>query len=265
MDDPRQPTNPDSTLAEILAAGVDDPFVEGRQTAREYLEDPDILAFSVQVIGDGSRLAQAPEGASTPQTYHQTAHLAGYHDDLAYPQLAQLARQLYAHQLGVFTNHTLPGKDPGTICREFVSGIVGVVQQAYPRYDPEAQPYPEPVGFADRIDQATTLLADPPLTQYWVQVLGESEGQIVKIDGTAATDESSDDVETFQDHPIRYIHGTLPTLPAATKQSLVTELLTQRLLVGAATAGVAIESFAEECLEIALECGYQYETVDPLA
>ncbi|MFC5971384.1 hypothetical protein ACFPYI_08595 [Halomarina salina] len=264
MDDPRQPTVPDPTLVEILTDGVDDPFVEGRQTAREYLEDPDVLAFSVQAIGDGSRLAQAPEGASEPQTYHQTAHLAGYHDDLAYPQVAQLARQLYAHQLGVFTNHTLPGTDPETVCREFVDGIVDWVQQAYPRYDPEAQPYPEPVGLADRIDQATTLLADPPLTQYWVQVLGESEGQIVQVDGSADS-ESSDGVKTFQDHPIRYIHGTLPTLQVDTKQALVNELLTQRLLVGAGTAGVAIESFAEECLEIAIECGYQYETIDPLA
>jgi hypothetical protein len=275
----KYPSDPDPALEAVRTA--DDPaFERGRHTAIDLLEPANatVLAFWLQVVGDGTPLPQARHDPAEQVLYHQVANVAGYHDKATADDIATLSRWLYAHHLGIWTVHDDPSKTPEEIFRESVTALTPTTQQQFSAVPEKAQ-YPAETSFEACHKRAQALLkADP--TFFWLQVVTVPDGSpTVYIDrdlidhspahsgdrsSSGITIDSDADGDTDPDEPsimlgrqdIDYVIGRPTALGMQHYELLITQLLTQHQFVAARTADESIDALGRQAVDLALENEY---------
>jgi hypothetical protein len=242
----------DPRLKTALADGLGNQFEQARQEAidkLERLDEKNGLAFWLQVVGDGSPMMSDQESQIERSTLHQVAHVAGYHDELIYPDVAQIAIRLFAHHNGFFSD-LRDVREPMQIARKDVQELISIANQLYP--DGAVQ-YPEPVSIEERCDQAIALLNESDLTTFWFQLL-TYEGDITTF---SVSSEGETSVETWPKHPIEYVHsGPEGLADLELYQQLTVEPLIQHLFIAARTADKPLDTFGEESVKLAQEHNY---------
>ncbi|MFD1514146.1 hypothetical protein [Halomarina rubra] len=262
--------NPDDTgtdreLLSLLESGLDGRFEKARSKALETLEQKDVLAFWLQATGDGTALDSTPSEVTSPNTTPQITYLAGFDDDLEYPQVTQLTRQLFGHHLGVLTD----GR-PADISNQAALNQLGADTPQLARWLSNASnadpvDYPIPGSLSTRLEQAGAMLSDSDLTVFWLQVL-TSDGTIRHTVSTNNGDQPypQEDIQSTVEAPVAYVMGVPDDLSKTTHATILSYLFAQHALVGANTADVDLETFCEESVSMALDAGYHEETMSDI-
>jgi hypothetical protein len=251
----------DSRLAQLATTGHDDAFEQGRQQAIELLETSNIAGFWLQTVGNGTPQDASPRDPAELNLEHHPTHLAGYADDLEFPQVAAIARQLCGHHFGLWT---VPrGRtDLEAVCTEQVDTLLPYAKQLDARL-PDRFQYPDAAPLNRRISQATDLLESDTLTHAWLQVLMDSEAArtLVSI-GPDETGEWTVDHTTALE--IEYLVCIPKAMSVDYSQHLKQEQLVQHLVVGARTTGLDLEAFADHVADAMQSTGGLTHQITPI-
>lgn len=256
----------DPRLESLLAGGLGDRFEYSRQQAVDKLERIDEkngIAFWLQAIGDGSPMENDQESQFKRTSTHQIAYIAGYHDELIYPDIAQIATRLFAHHNGMLSDHSDLRGDPAKTAHEDTHDLISIANQLYPsEQDPDnTVQLPELASMEERCNQAIALLNESDLTTFWLQLL-TYEGEMTTF---SVSSEGKTSVETWPKHPIEYIHcGVEGMRDPELRQQLFFGPLIQHIFVAARTADQPLDKFAERCVKLAFEYGYYAEEMTKL-
>ncbi|MFC5973409.1 hypothetical protein ACFPYI_18930 [Halomarina salina] len=256
---------PDPALVSLLDGGLDASFERARSKALETLDSTDIVAVWLQATGDGTTLDSTPTEVSSPNTTPQITHLAGYADDFEYPQITQLARQLFGHHLGVLTDGRAASLSNQDALTQIGSDITQFARMLSEASDAAPVDYPIRGSLSTRLEQATDVLSDSDLTLFWLQVL-RSDGTIRSIVSTSGDEQPfpQEAIDSMIESPIAYVMGVPNELPPTTQTTILSHSFAQHALVGANTAAVDLETFSEEAVSIALEAGYHEEVMSDI-
>lgn len=248
----------DPELVKLATDGHDDAFEQGRQQAIELLDTTDIAGFWLQTVGYGTQQDASPRDGAELQLEHQPTHLAGYADDLEFPQVAAIARQLCGHHIGLWT---VPrGRtDLDALCTEMVEGLLPYATQLDARI-PDTYQYPDAAPLNRRLSQATQLLESDALTHAWLQIMLDSEDArtLVSI-GPDETGEWTVDHGTALE--VEYLTCIPKAMPIEYSQQLKNEQLVQHLVVGARTTGLDLDVFGEHVADAMLETGGVHDQI----
>lgn len=258
-------TGPDQALVSLLNKGVDAGFEKARSKALETLESEDILAVWLQATGDGTQLDSTPRDAPSPRTTPHISHLAGFDDDLEFPQVSQLARHLFGHHLGVLTNANVPTISSRDALHQLGTDVCQLADELSKASGAAPVDYSIRAPLSTRLDQAADLLSDSDLTVFWLQVL-TSDGTIRTAISTNGGEQPypPTDIDSTTEAPIAYVMGVPEGLYPSNQTVILSQLFAQHALVGAHTADIDIKTFCEDSLSMALEAGYHREVMDDI-
>jgi hypothetical protein len=250
----------DEGLAELLDNGLGPQFEGYREEALRMLESEDIAGFWLQAAGTGRQLARVHDQTPPNPTQHDVMHVAGYADEFHYRQVASMARFLCGHHFAVSVDPA--SGDPETTGSQLLELFWQDAERTYSGLEERVQ-YPEPVSLSRRQKQARELLKHEELTFAWLQVVPnrQSVREHLHVDATPDTSEWS---------PREDAVGIESLLCSPSKDPHDYELMTrgqfliQHLFVGARTAELSLEMFAEQVRPVMLNSRALYTDVNPL-